>query len=285
MEKGPVLAAAISSDTTQTPLLGFVSRVGLGRVLKLYVHSIKAAGGRVADSECIWDVDLQSIPGPVNHVTLGWAGRRIVIGVNTRYYLAWGAKGNESTGVVKGSLMELLAMEQGTGPVRLAPLPKQKAVILVTGSIAIAVNAVGEAVGNPISLEGIPHLQDLAVGNGLVAFLTMDGLHLYEPMTGKHIQSLSFDLNTMEVPLRASSGGSVNSKVILVASPHKVWGIVPLPASEQVRDLIIEGDLNTAEELTREGKSKGEKWADYALVEVGRALINGTNKRFGWCLL
>lgn len=283
VEKGPVLAAAVTNDTTQSPLLGFVARVkGLGRVLKLFVYTIKPAGGRVADAEYMWDVDLPSASSSVNHIVLGWVGKRIVVGINTRYYLAWGGK-DASAGAVKGSLMELLTMEEGSGHVMLATLPRQKAVMLVTGSISIAVNAAGEAIGTPISLEGMSPLQSLAVGSGLVAYMTVDGLHLYEPVTGKRVQNLTLELNTTETPLRAASGGSLNSKVILVASLHKVWAIVPLPASEQVRDLLMEGDLKAAEELTREGKAKGEKWADFALAEVGRGLINGANVILAAC--
>jgi hypothetical protein len=118
----------------------------------------------------------------------------------------------------------------------------------------------------------------LAAGEGYLAMVFEDGVRIFDPESGHLVQYLTFAEGNVPAPgqpLRAVGGEMPASPVILIAGRHKVWGLLPVPPWQQMRDLLEQRNYVAAEKLAVEGAAKGCTWAEQGRAQSALLQLHG----------
>jgi hypothetical protein len=272
--KAGALAAAVDLPARGPPRLAVVTRAGK-RAVKCAAYELLPAGGQAPGSRTLWEVELPDVRAAQCVHGVAWAGASVVCAAGGRYLLAAGGGGGG------GGWRELLAVPEEAAAAQ-APaaqaLPRLGRALLTAGAVAVVVDAGGEPVGNPLSLEGLPPVRALGAGAGFVVAACEDGMHVFDPGTGARAQSLPYGADASPAPgqpIFAASGGGPAAGCVVVAGRHKVWALVPLPPVRQARELLQRRDYAAAAELAGEAAGRGEAWAEEAYAQAALLLVSG----------
>lgn len=275
VHKGPVLAAAVTCLPTGLPRLAIAVRMGLARVVHLVAHEILPAGGKVAGWRQLWEV---SIPPAQAVSSLGWCGNAIICGTGELYLLAWQRRQDSSSkGGTTGAWRELLASSPGSVSA-VVSLPKRPLAVVIAGGVGVVVNAAGEPVGNPISLEALPPVRAFAAASEHIVAVCESGMYAFHLMSGSLVQRLDFGAGMSPAPgqpLLAAGGGDAACPAVLVAGCHKVWMLAPIPPSRQALDLLERREYDAALALASEAERQGQAWAAEAYAQAALLYLHG----------